>query len=87
MRKKSINSLTTYVPGTCNTIDDETGFKVKLSEVSKRWDGAYVTKDNWEERQPQDFPITPRTQKVYANARSEPEIIEYTEPDLTTLGG
>lgn len=70
----------------CNTIDDETGFKVKMSEVRKRWDGFYVTEDNWEERQPQDFPRAPRTPKVYKNFRSDPEPIAYTPPDKSKLG-
>ena len=73
--------------GTCNTIDDETGLKVKLSQVRKRWDGMYVTAENWEERQPQDFPVIPRTPKVYTNFRSNPPIKVYTDPDKSTLGG
>ena len=76
----------TYEPGTCNTIDDETGFEVKLGEVRKRWDGQYVTDDNWEERQPQDFPRAPRTPKSFVNSRSEPAIVAYTPPDKSTLG-
>lgn len=60
-----------FKPGTCNTIDDVTGFKVKLDQTSRRWDGYQVTKLNYEERQPQDFPVTPRAQTVYADSRSE----------------
>lgn len=75
-----------FSEGSTNTIDDETGFKVKMSEVTKRWDGFYVTADNWEERQPQDFPRTPRTPKVFKNFRSTPELVPYTPPDLSTLG-
>jgi len=77
----------TFEPGGANTIDDETGFKVKMSEVSKRWDGHFVTDDNWEERQPQDFPVIPRAQKVFKDARSVPAIVNYTPPDKSTLGG
>lgn len=54
---------------TCNTIDDVTGMKVKLSETFKRWDGVVTTKLNMEERQPQDFPVTPVPQHVYREAR------------------
>jgi len=75
-----------FESGTCNTIDDETGFKVKMSEVRKRWDGCFVTEDNWEERQPQDFPRTPRAPKAFKNSRSVPPIVNYTPPDKSTLG-
>ena len=76
----------TYVSGDSNTIDDDTGQKVKLSEVRKRWDGCYVTDDNWEERQPQDFPRSPRTPKAPKNYRNNPPIKAYTPPDKSTLG-
>lgn len=62
-----------YVKGTSNTIDDVTGFKVKLSDTMLRWDGMRVTKENWEERQPQDFPVKPRPTKVYEGVRFEDE--------------
>lgn len=75
-----------FSEGSTNTIDDETGKKVKLSEVRKRWDGCYVTEENWEPRQPQDFPRVPRTPRVFKNVRGEPEIVAYTAPDKTTLG-
>ena len=76
-----------YKPGDCNTIDDETGFKVKMSEVRRRWDGHYVTSENWEPRHPQDFSVAPIGPKVFANSRSEPAIVAYTAPDKSTLGG
>jgi hypothetical protein len=57
--------------GTCNTIDDESGFKVKLSATMLRWEGYIVTEEFWEPRQPQDFPVTPRPPKSYNNARQE----------------
>ncbi len=80
----SFNS--TFEGGTCNTIDDETGLKVKMNQVRKRWDGMYVTEDNYEERQPQDFPRVPRTPHVFTNFRDQPEDIPYTAPDKSTLG-
>ena len=86
MPKNSVEPLTTFDAGTCNTIDDETGLKVKLSEVRKRWNGMFVTEENWEPRQPQDFPRVPRTSKVFKNVRGEPDIISYTPPDKSTLG-
>ncbi len=75
-----------FKAGTCNTIDDETGFKVKMSEVRERWDGCFVTEDNWEERQPQDFPVTPRSPKSFQNSRANPPAVSYTPPDKSTLG-
>lgn len=60
-----------FKPGTCDTIDDVTGFKVKLSSTSKRWDGVQTGSKNWEPRQPQDFPVTPRPNKVYGDARAD----------------
>ena len=75
-----------FEPGSANTIDDETGFKVKMSEVRKRWDGHFVTEDNWEERQPQDFPRTPRAQKVFKDSRGVPATVSYTPPDKSKLG-
>ena len=64
--------------GTCNTIDDVTGLKVKLSDTQKRWDGIVTTAANFENRQPQDFPVTPRPNRVYVDARTEG-----AEPDVT----
>ena len=60
-----------FESGTCNTIDDVDGFKVKLSQTKKRWDGYQVTDANFENRQPQDFQVTPRAPKVYAESRPE----------------
>ena len=37
----------------------------------QRWDGVRVTRENYEERQPQDFPPIPQPQTVYPEARSE----------------
>ena len=69
-----------------NTICDVTGFKVKTSQVSRRWEGFYVIPAAWNPRQPQDFPVTPVKQEVFENARSEqanpPEEIQ---PPLTPI--
>lgn len=73
-----------FEPGTCNTIDDATGFKVKLSEVRERWDGFMVTDDNFENRQPQDFPVTPRPPKVYEKARFDQGITTSDEIPVET---
>lgn len=70
---------THYAKGTCNTIDDETGLITKLSRTSRRWDGAQVGPENYEPRQPQDFPVTPRAIKTYPEARPD-SIMEVPEP-------
>jgi len=72
MRRRRSRSNTDYfAPHTCNTIDDVTGLKVKLKDTKVRWDNARVTDLNFENRQPQDFPVTPRPQKVYIDTSSE----------------
>ena len=52
-----------------NTICDVTGFRVKFSEVQRRWEGFYVIPAAWHPRQPQDFPVVPVKQLVYEQAR------------------
>lgn len=83
-----IERFSHFEPGTCNTIDDRTGFKEKLKDTAREWDGYQVRKDLIEPRQPQDFPIRPRTPKVYKDARSQDEetVNVYTPPeDVTKL--
>jgi len=58
-------SVSRFSPGDCNTIDDRSGFKVKLSETLTEWDGYQVTEDQFEERNPQDFPVVPSGQPVF----------------------
>lgn len=58
-----------FVPGTCNTICDVTGFKVKRSECLVRWDGYVVIPEAWHPRQPQDFPPQIIPQTVVPDAR------------------
>ena len=64
-------SGTRFARGTCNTIDDVTGLIVKLNQTSKRWDNVQCTWENMEPRQPQDFPVVPRPQTVYIDARPD----------------
>lgn len=74
--------------GTCNTVDDRSGFVEKMDEAEKEWSGLYVSHDQIEQRQPQDFPVTPRPPRVYAEARTQDEeaINVYTPPeDVTKL--
>lgn len=58
-----------FRPFDSNTICDVTGFRVKFSEVSRRWDGFYVVAAAWNPRQPQDFPVVPVKQHTYPHAR------------------
>lgn len=43
-----------YSPGP-NAICDWTGFKVKLRDLVRQWDGAMVKYDQCDKRNPQDF--------------------------------
>ncbi len=52
-----------------NTICDVTGFRVKVSETMRRWEGFYVIRAAWHARQPQDFPVVPVKQHVYPTSR------------------
>lgn len=44
-----------YVPGDYYRICDMTGFKVRVGQTAKEWNGLIVRKKSWEARQPQDF--------------------------------
>lgn len=44
-----------FLPGSADAMCDECGRIVKLAELRKRWDGAYVDERCWEPRHPQDF--------------------------------
>jgi len=76
--------LNKFVWNTCNTIDDVTGMKVKLNKTRRRWDGVVTTKLNYEERQPQDFPVTPRPPRVFIEARPNDTVAVPTPFDPST---
>ena len=65
--------ISTFSPNDSNTICDVTGFKVKRSQVLKRWEGLYVIDKAWHNRQPQDTPVIPDPQKVYKDVRTQSE--------------
>lgn len=71
MGGRGFKHVNTFSPWDSNTIGDVTGFKVKMSEVRRRWEGWFVTDDAWHPRQPQDFPVVPQKQLVFKHARSE----------------
>lgn len=64
-----------FSPNDSNTVCDITGQKVKRSQVLRRWEGFYVIPEAWHPRQPQDFPVIPKPQRVIKDVRIE---------DLTT---
>ena len=68
---RSFRLVSTFSAHDSNTICDVTGFKVKKSEVMRRWEGFYVIPEAWHPRQPQDSPIVPQPQRVYENIRTQ----------------
>lgn len=58
-----------FSPWDSNTICDVTGFRVKFSEVMRRWEGFYVIAAAWHPRQPQDFPVVPIKQHTFREIR------------------
>jgi len=44
-----------YKRNSANAICDVCGFKFKLNELKKRWDGLWVCESDWEMRHPMDF--------------------------------
>jgi len=79
-------SFTYFDGNTCNTICDVTGFKVKLNETKKRWDGYFTIPQAWHPRQPQDFQITPQPQRTYPNSRFENENAVPLPPPFEPFG-
>lgn len=66
--------MSDFIIGDANSICDCCGFKFKLSQLRKRWDGAMVCSADWEPRHPQDS-IKARPERNNAqNASSEPPI-------------
>ena len=70
---RSFKAINTFSPDDSNTICDVTGFKVKKSQVMRRWEGFYVIGDAWHPRQPQDTPVIPDPQKTYKDIRTQDE--------------
>ena len=69
MRSKYDWGRRSFRAGTTNTVCDRTGFKCKLDQVKRTWDGLYVIDEVWEIRDPQDFPVKIEPQKVFPEAR------------------
>lgn len=60
-----------FEPGGTNTICDRTGFKVKLSQTIKTWDGFQVIPEANAYRNPQDFAPVTLKPAVHKDSRSE----------------
>lgn len=60
-----------YVKGDHNVICDRTGFERKRSQCRFEWNGLLVDKDEWEERQPQDFVRGVAERKTVKDLRPE----------------
>ena len=60
-----------YRHGDSNAICDACGFKYKMSQLRKRWDGLYVCSKDYEIRQPQDFVRGRVDRQVVAVSRPE----------------
>ncbi len=67
-----MRSLSYFEPGTCNTIDDISGMKVKMSQVRQQWNGFRTVPELFNYRQPQDFPIIPSPVRTFPGSRTEP---------------
>jgi hypothetical protein len=63
---------TGFILGDSNAICDCCGFKVKQSELRKRWDGAMVCSADWEARHPQDQLAARPERSIVKDARPEP---------------
>lgn len=60
-----------WVTGDWNVLDQRSGFKKKASEVTRQWDGLYVSKDDVETRHPQQFVRARRDRQTPADVRPE----------------
>lgn len=71
MGGRGFKKINTFSPWDSNTYCDVTNFKVKFSEVERRWEGFFVIPEAWHQRMSQDFPVVPTPQHVYKNVRNE----------------
>jgi len=73
-----------YRKGCTNTVCDISGFKVKSNQVKLQWNGLWVIPQEWNPRDPQDFPAPVKKQRVYDNARP-PKINTVTAPVIVPI--
>ena len=60
-----------YIAGDPWCICDRTGFKVRMSDTRKEWNGLRVWKKAWEPRHPQDLVRSVPDRQVVKDARPE----------------
>jgi len=63
-----------YIPGDYYVICDRCGFKKRVSQTRKEWNGLLVCTDCWEPRHPQDF----------VKAKRDIQRVPIARPDKTT---
>lgn len=79
-----------FIPGDHYMVCDSCGMKFRRSEITKRWDGMYVCKADWEPRHQQES-VSVRVDRVRVPvARPEPfsagtELLDGTELDGETV--
>lgn len=66
-------SIDAFILGDSNGICDVCGWKLKQSQLRKRWDGAMVCSLDWETQHPQDRLRIRGERNNVMNARPEPE--------------
>lgn len=64
-----------YEPGDYKMVCDECGFEYRRSEMRQRWDNAWVCREDWEPRHPQDYVKVKEDVIPVPIARPEPEPI------------
>jgi hypothetical protein len=69
--------------GDNNVICDVCGFKLKASQLRKRWDGLMVCEKDWESRHPQDYVRGRRDNQTPSIVRSEPDDKFLTANEVT----
>lgn len=62
-----------YISGDPWVICDRTGFKVRMSETRREWNGSRVRWQSFEERHPQDFVRGVVDRQAVPDARPEAE--------------
>lgn len=72
-----------YKHGDQNAICDRCGFKFKLSEMKKTWDGFMVDDACFDPRHPRDFPPPTPRETVPTEAYPEPSTV-FTDVTFST---
>ena len=80
MRITSPNNQIVWKSGDHWAICDQCGFKFLRSEMKKQWNNLIVCKQDFEERQPQDFVKAHRDQITVYDTRTEGEDQFITTP-------